>query len=106
LIGTALEASVLIETPDRDTADFLASFGETLHFLFITSDVLFGQASEGAFRSEAIPGLAIEVRKAEGEKCERCWNYTSDTGSSPEWPGICARCAAHVAQIQAAAEQA
>jgi isoleucyl-tRNA synthetase len=106
LIGTALEASVTIDGPDDDTFQFLKSFGEELRFLFITSGVSFGSTSEHAFRSEAIPGLSVEIKKADGLKCERCWNYTGDVGSSGEWPGICSRCADHVSQIIARAQGA
>jgi isoleucyl-tRNA synthetase len=70
-----------------------------LKFLLITSEVVFEKAGDGAFRSEAIPGLAVEIRKAAGEKCERCWNYTTDVGAAPEWPAICARCAGRVREI-------
>ena len=94
-IGTSLEAAVVIDAPEEEIA-LLKSFGDGLRFLFITSQVLFGSVGESALRSEAIPGLAIEVRRAAGEKCARCWNYTEDVGDDGEWPEVCARCAGHV----------
>jgi len=36
--------------------------------------------------------LAIEVAKAEGAKCERCWNYSTYIGRSAAHPTFCARC--------------
>ena len=36
---------------------------------------------------------SIEVGKAEGEKCERCWKYSEDVGKNPAHPTVCARCA-------------
>jgi isoleucyl-tRNA synthetase len=84
----------------------LRSFGDGLRFLLITSGVQFGTVSDEAFRSESVPGLAVEVRPAEGAKCKRCWNYTTDVGSSTEWPTICARCTANVREILAEAERA
>jgi isoleucyl-tRNA synthetase len=36
------------------------------------------------------------VSKADGQKCERCWHWEADVGSSPEHPTICARCVAAV----------
>ena len=95
-IGTSLEARVTIQTPDEETAEFLRSFGADLHFLLITSGVELGPVGETAFRSEIIENLAVEVQNAPGEKCERCWHYTRDIGSDPNWPSICARCARHV----------
>jgi isoleucyl-tRNA synthetase len=97
---------VVIETPDEATREFLASFGDELRFLLITSGVELGAVGDHAFRSEEIPGLAVRVEAAAGEKCERCWNYTTDVGASEEWPSICARCAGHVKAILAAPEQA
>jgi isoleucyl-tRNA synthetase len=105
-IGTALEACVVIESQQAEAIDFLRSFGDGLRFLLITSGVQFGTVSDEAFRSESVPGLAVEVRPAEGAKCKRCWNYTTDVGSSTEWPTICARCTANVREILAEAERA
>jgi isoleucyl-tRNA synthetase len=90
-IGASLEAQVAISGP-AETLAFLRSFGADLRFLFITSGVTLG--------GEA-PDVAVEVRKAAGTKCLRCWNYTEDVGADPEWPEACARCAANVRQIVA-----
>ncbi len=43
--------------------------------------------------------LAIEVARAEGTKCERCWKYTTDVGANAEYPAICAACAEAVEEI-------
>jgi isoleucyl-tRNA synthetase len=102
-IGTGLEAHVVIDADD-DTVGFLSSFGEDLRFLFITSGVSFGEAGDGAYRSEQLPGLAVEVVKADGTKCERCWSYTLDVGSDDDWPGVCGRCAVHVREALAGSE--
>ena len=90
-IGGSLEAQVAIWGPE-ETLQFLRSFGDELRFLFITSAVTFGGTADE---------VAVTVLKAVGEKCQRCWNYTTDVSSDPEWPGACARCAAAVRQILA-----
>ena len=41
-----------------------------------------------------VEGLGVEVLRAEGEKCERCWKYTADVGTHAQHPTLCARCAA------------
>jgi len=97
-IGTGLEAQLIIDAPASE-AELLRSFGEELHFLFLTSAVEFGATAVDAFRSETIPGLSVEVRRATGDKCERCWNYTTDVGRDDAWPTICERCAEHVRQV-------
>jgi len=34
----------------------------------------------------------IEVSKARGKKCERCWKYSEDVGKDSAHPTVCARC--------------
>ena len=36
--------------------------------------------------------VVIEVAKAEGGKCERCWNYSASVGKSGTHPLLCHRC--------------
>jgi isoleucyl-tRNA synthetase len=42
----------------------------------------------------------VKVERAAGAKCERCWKYTTDIGSNPTYPTICAACAAAVEEIR------
>jgi len=37
--------------------------------------------------------VAVEIERAQGAKCARCWIYKTDVGSLPSWPDLCARCA-------------
>ncbi len=48
------------------------------------SDQLFSNTSNG---------YVIKIVKADGEKCERCWHWETDTGSNTEHPTLCGRCA-------------
>ncbi len=43
--------------------------------------------------------LAVEVERAAGQKCERCWKYTNDVGRDASFPGICGPCSAAVREI-------
>lgn len=47
-----------------------------------------------AVRDPEVSGLAIGVDKAAGEKCERCWIYSTELGTDPAHPTLCPRCAA------------
>ncbi len=87
LIGSPLEARVLIRA-DVATREFLASFGESLRFTLLVSQLVLADGT----------GLEIIVGKADGAKCERCWHYTTDIGSDPRYPGACGRCAGHLAE--------
>jgi isoleucyl-tRNA synthetase len=89
LIGAGLEAKAII-TADAEAHAFLASFGEALRFIFIVSQTELREGAE----------LSVAVERAEGEKCERCWNYTLDVGAEARYPGACGRC---VSNLEAAA---
>jgi isoleucyl-tRNA synthetase len=99
LIGTSLEARVTIDADDPEIQEFLRSFGDGLRFLFITSGVSFGPVGPEGFASEVVSGLRVGVDRAEGDKCDRCWNYTTDVGQDTAWPTICGRCSGHVREI-------
>ena len=53
-----------------------------------------------------LPGLAVEVRKAGGDKCERCWMYSEELGTDPAYPTVCPRCAAVLRELAAREEGA
>jgi isoleucyl-tRNA synthetase len=43
--------------------------------------------------------VSIAVSRAEGEKCERCWNYSTRVGESERYPTVCERCVAALNEI-------
>ena len=43
--------------------------------------------------------LSVQVERAEGRKCERCWKYTIDIGVDARFPTICGPCAEAVEEI-------
>lgn len=51
------------------------------------------QAPPAAYRDDDMPGLAVNVAKAEGAKCERCWMYSTSLGTDRNHPSLCPRCA-------------
>ncbi|MGE5659699.1 MAG: isoleucine--tRNA ligase [Actinomycetota bacterium] len=68
---------------------------DELRYLFITSGVELltsPTAIEELPYSSQSPELAIGVVKADGEKCDRCWNYSIYIGESAEDPLLCERC--------------
>jgi isoleucyl-tRNA synthetase len=80
-LGSSLEAEIRIAAPG-DTYDALASLGDDLRFVMITS-------SAGVVRGDA---LAVEVRPSPNPKCARCWHWRADTAH----PSLCARCVANL----------
>ncbi|MBK6796711.1 MAG: isoleucine--tRNA ligase [Acidobacteria bacterium] len=91
LIGAGLEAAITI-TADAGTKAFLESFGEDLRFIFIVSRVTLLEGAE----------LSVSVESAGGEKCERCWHYTTDVSVDPRYPGACKRCVDNLTEMMAA----
>jgi len=88
-IGSPLEAQIRLRA-DGSLFPLLERYAGELPTLFVVSQVSVRQG-EGE--------LGIEVARAEGAKCERCWKYTTDVGSNPVYPTICAACAGAVEEI-------
>ena len=91
VIGSSLDACLTVYA-DGELAELLASFGEELHFLFITSDATLASAvniPEGAIEAD---GVAVSVFKSKHHKCIRCWHKDESVGQSSEHPELCIRC--------------
>ncbi|MCG7365947.1 isoleucine--tRNA ligase [Pantoea sp. ACRSH] len=98
-IGGALEATVTLYA-DAELAAKLQALGDELRFVLLTSGATvadYALASEEAQQSELVKGLKIALHKAEGEKCPRCWHYTTDVGQNPEHLAVCGRCYTNLA---------
>jgi isoleucyl-tRNA synthetase len=93
IIGQSLDAHVELYVPDS-WRDVVTAYADILDTLCIVSKVTVasGEPPAHAFVSEAIPGLALVVHRAPGEKCERCWRYQEDVGSIAAHPTVCGRC--------------
>ncbi|MEI9598585.1 isoleucine--tRNA ligase [Moellerella wisconsensis] len=97
-IRSSLEAAVTLYA-DSQLAQKLNQLGDELRFALLTSQakvVDIAQAPAEAQDSE-LSGLKIAFSKAEGEKCPRCWHYTTDIGKDAEHADLCGRCVTNVA---------
>jgi isoleucyl-tRNA synthetase len=88
-IGKALDAKVEIVVPE---AEFPLTDRELLRELVNVSALNISKGEPAA----------VSVAKADGQKCERCWHWETDIGSTPEHPTICARCVEAVKQFRPA----
>ncbi len=43
--------------------------------------------------------VEVEVGKAPGLKCERCWNFSIHVGEDKNYPTVCERCSAVLKEI-------
>ena len=46
------------------------------------------------------PGLSVAVQRADGTKCERCWNYSTHVGENADYPTVCERCVKALTEIE------
>jgi len=98
-LGGSLEATVTLYA-DAALAEKLNSLGEELRFVLLTSGAQvadYALAGEEAQQSDVLKGLKIALHKAEGEKCPRCWHYTTDVGQNAEHAEVCGRCVTNIA---------
>jgi len=86
LIGASLQAELTIAC-DGAAYDALASLGDDLKFVFITSKVQLVRKTGD---------LHIDVKASEAVKCERCWHYSEDIGIDTVHPTLCGRCTSNL----------
>ncbi len=90
-IGSSLEAKVIL-TADKGTTMFLLNYYEDLRYIFIVSQV---EVHEG-------DAMNVTIEKADGTKCERCWNYSTRVGEFAQYPTVCERCIEALTEIETA----
>lgn len=82
LIGSPLEAKIKLYIKEDLEYNFLTKYLEYLPALFIVSQAELEKAKQ----------RTIEVVKADGKKCIRCWNWNTFVGSDKTHPSLCQRC--------------
>ncbi len=108
LIGASLEAKILMRDVDGALTDWLAALNpadslsesprvDELRYLLLVSQVEFVTAALDDQQYQdtlelAAGKLQIAVVKADGHKCDRCWNYSTQVGTFTDDPTICERC--------------
>lgn len=104
-IGASLEAKVLLYVHDETLQQELELFNncdsltgnkvDELRYLFLSSqvelvsDISAIQTAEYKGESDFV---SVGIVKADGEKCDRCWNYSTQVGKFADDPTICERC--------------
>ena len=80
-INKSQEAAVFVSAPQELVDAAKTMTDEQFEELCVISGVSFAVADE----------LSVEVAKAQGEKCPRCWNYR-ELGGNEHHPHVCKRC--------------
>jgi isoleucyl-tRNA synthetase len=105
MIGASLDGKVLLYVSEPELRKQLEALNpqdslsgnrvDELRYLFLASQVEVLDSAEtlqkAEYKSEA-DKLSVGVVKAEGEKCDRCWNYSTRVGTISEHPLLCDRC--------------
>ena len=87
-VGSSLQAELTFNATGA-TLDALASLGEDLRFVMITSEAHLVQVAAEVEQK-------IVVMPSSNVKCERCWHYRADVGANAEHPTICERCVSNL----------
>jgi len=80
--GHSLDTKIIIDAPEEDYAA-LMELDDELKDVFIVSQIEVRKAA----------GLDVTVVRAEGDKCERCWQYDTNILRDGKFPNVCKRCA-------------
>ncbi len=104
VVGHALDTDVTIYA-GADLLRLLERIGTDLRAAFIVSSLRLAPLDEAP--AEAVrpdqngqSDLAVGAVKAAGEKCERCWIYSTELGKNAAHPTLCPRCAAVMAELE------
>jgi isoleucyl-tRNA synthetase len=95
LIGGGLEAQVRL-TAAETLHTLLKRYEPQLRYLFIVSAV----ETQLSASPDGTGEVKVEVKKADGQKCERCWNYSTRVGEDKNYPTVCERCSAVLKEIE------
>jgi isoleucyl-tRNA synthetase len=106
-IGSSLEARALIYVADARWRQQLAALNpsdaiaaganqvDELRYLLLVSQVELLDSPDSLadlpYHSQT-ETLAVGVTGAAGQKCDRCWNYSTQVGHHPDHPSLCERC--------------
>ena len=86
IIGHSLNAKVVLFA-EGDLYNFIKENLELLQTVFIVSGL---EVEENQRANEE--KLGVKIEQADGEKCERCWMYSTTVGEDKENPTICHKC--------------
>jgi isoleucyl-tRNA synthetase len=99
-IGGSLEARVILSA-SGELLTLLQEYRVFLPQFFIVSQVEIAQGAVDGATATGLEGLSLKIEKAQGSKCDRCWNYSVHVGEDARYPTVCERCSAALKEIEA-----
>ncbi|HUZ75495.1 MAG TPA: isoleucine--tRNA ligase [Stellaceae bacterium] len=102
-LGSSLQADIEVFAAPAHVA---ALAGLDLAEICITSSGTIAAAAvpDDAFTLADVPNVGVRVRRAAGEKCQRCWRILPEVGSAQP-DDLCRRCTEAVAALDLAAAE-
>jgi isoleucyl-tRNA synthetase len=97
-ISGSLEAKVKLRSKGP-LLEVLKEYIAWLPAFFIVSQVEVAEF-DGPVRSDHPFPFHVEILRADGAKCERCWNYSTHVGENADYPTICERCVKALDEIE------
>ncbi|MEA5038489.1 MAG: isoleucine--tRNA ligase [Clostridiaceae bacterium] len=97
LIGKPLEAKVVLRCTAEEKSKLMPD-AELLRDLLIVSALEIEEGHEGKPCANH-ESVYLTVLRAEGEKCARCWCYSTEVGKNAAHPTLCPRCAEVVSKL-------
>ncbi|HEY2545374.1 MAG TPA: class I tRNA ligase family protein, partial [Candidatus Acidoferrum sp.] len=97
-INASLEAKIRLRA-NGPYLELLQIHAKDLPSLFIVSQVEVLPFDAIANPANPKP-FQVEVLRADGAKCQRCWNYSPHVGENKRYTGVCERCTAALAEIE------
>jgi isoleucyl-tRNA synthetase len=94
-IGRSEEAQVSISATAQ-AFQVLKRNSDYLRELLKVSKVVLQEVPSG---NGAAP-IHVEVSRAQGTKCERCWTYSTHVGEDKQYPTVCERCSRALAEMR------
>jgi len=92
VIGHSLEAQVRISAEGEWKKLLQENLQNWAHYFIVSQVVVAPEVEQPTWTGAGIEGLRIEVKKAEGEKCGRCWTRSITVGKNAAHPALCDRC--------------
>lgn len=99
-IGSSLDAKVIIYSGNNEIKEFLKKNIAIFPGLFIASQAEIADSEPHDAVKCGDKPLSAAVRKADGRKCKRCWNYSRTVGQDGEFKDVCSRCSDVVKKIK------
>jgi len=94
VIGSPLEAQVTLVVNQPQMRGWCDAHRETLAEAFVVSDIHVTMDGQRGAAGTTVSGLAgVQVSRAPGKKCQRCWRHVMSVGSVSAHPELCDRCA-------------